>query len=74
MIEINLLPDESRRGHKTAFNLPQGFLKKIVILCISVVILPNILISALVLTKGLRLKQVSRALDNIAPKESRLTG
>ena len=65
MIEINLLPDESRRGQKTAFNLPRGFLKKIAALCISVVILPNILIPALILAKGLRLKQVGRALDNI---------
>lgn len=72
MIEINLLPDESRRGQKTAFNLPRGFLKKISALCISVVILPNLLIPALVLAKSLRLKQVGRALDNIAPQRKQI--
>ncbi|MDO8748166.1 MAG: hypothetical protein Q7J72_03495 [Candidatus Omnitrophota bacterium] len=72
MIEINLLPKELRRGQKTAFNLPQGFLKKIVALGISVVILPNILIPALVLAKSLRLKQASKALDNIAPQRKQI--
>ena len=72
MIEINLLPDESRRGQKTAFNLPRGFLKKIAALCISVVILPNILIPALVLAKNQRLKQISKALDSIAPQRKQV--
>ena len=72
MIEINLLPRELRRDQKTAFNLPRGLLKKIAALCISVIILPNILIPALVLAKSLRLKQVGRALDNIAPQRKQI--
>lgn len=72
MIEINLLPDELRRGQKAAFNLPREFLKKIVLLCVFIVFLPNLCVPALVVTRALILKQVDRALDAIAPQRKQI--
>lgn len=72
MIEINLLPAESCRGQKTAFNLPQEFLKKLIKLGICVIILPIILIPALTFTKSLMLKRINKALDSIVPQRKQI--
>ena len=72
MIEINLLPEESRRAQKTAFNLPQGSLKKIIKLCVLVLVLPNILIPALVCVRGIMLKQANKSLDSIATQKKQI--
>lgn len=74
MIEINLLPSESRHKQKTAFNLPREFLKNIIILGICVLILPSILIPALTFTKSLMLKRVNMTLESIAPQRKQIDG
>lgn len=72
MIEINLLPNESRRGQEIAFNLPHDFLKKLVTIGICAVILPSMLIPALTFTKSLLLRRVNKALDSIAPQRKQI--
>lgn len=72
MIEINLLPEESRRAQKTAFNLPQGSLKRIIKFCALALLLPNMLIPVLVFARGIMLKQDNNSLDNIAPQRKQI--
>ena len=68
MIEINLLPAESRQKDKKGWTLPAFGFKKIIIAASSALILPNILIPLLVQFNGLMLKRYEDIYSRMLPQ------
>ncbi len=68
MIEINLLPAESRHKDKKGWTLPAFGSKKIIIAASSALILPNILIPLLVQFNGLMLKRYEDIYSRMLPQ------
>jgi len=68
MIEINLLPAESRQKDKKGFTLPAFQSKKIIIVASSALILPNILVPIIVQFNSLMLKRYEDIYGRMLPQ------
>ncbi len=68
MIEINLLPHESRKKPAFRLGLPKKYLRSAALLVAGAVIAAQILLQALILIRGLMLTGAQRRISGIRPK------